>query len=395
MSATPLQQQNSSSPFNDALAIGAPLPHGTLRISRVIAQSNFAIIYTARDESLRREVAIKEFFPLGCRRDDRGHVLPPPLAAAEEFEATRTQFLEEARTLAQFHHPGVVAVHAFFKANNTAYTVMELLAGSTLRRLLEEKGRFSERETIELAHKIGDALEAVHRADLLHRDLKPDNIFMCDDGRLVLLDFGLSTKLELDVYGTRRLDAVARFGTPGYAPPEQYRQSAVQEISGDIYSLGATLYHLLTGAVPPTAPDRAFGTPLDCPSRAVPDVSPALGAALLRAMELEPSARPQSVGEFLQSLDQISALTLTRAAFLSLLRARKQQLENAPHLQQNSARLSTAQSTTKLLNEPEEGDPPADEGCLSIAFLVFLAVWLLAAVVCGAWFFVQYLSMSW
>lgn len=388
------QSQNSLSPFSDALPVGTPLPHGALHISRVIAQSNFAIIYTARDESLQREVAIKEFFPLGCRRDLQGHVLPPTLAAPEEFAATRAQFLEEAQTLAQFHHPGVVAVHAFFEANNTAYTVMELLSGSTLRQLLEEQGRFPEHKVMELAHKLSETLDAVHTAGLLHRDLKPDNIFSCDDGRLVLLDFGLSTKLESDVYGTRRLDTVARFGTPGYAPPEQYRQSAIQDISGDLYSLGATLYHLLTGTVPPTAPDRAFGTRLDCPSRLVSDVSPAFGSALLQAMEIEARERPQTVGEFLELLNQHSALAYSRSVFLMLLHARQRQLESSPKVHQNTVNLHSATSPTQLLTQQTE-ETPEDEGCLSVFFLIFLAIWLLAATICSAWFVVQYLSMSW
>lgn len=394
MSLSPLQPQNPSSPLSDALPIGAALPHGALRISRVVAQSNFAIIYTARDESLQREVIVKEFFPLGCRRDSQGHVLPPTLAAPEEFAATRAQFLEEAQTLAQFHHPGVVAVHAFFEANNTAYTVMELLTGSTLRQLLEEQGRFPEHKVQELAHKIGEALDAVHAAGLLHRDLKPDNIFACDDGRLVLLDFGLSTKLEMDAYGTRRLDAVARFGTPGYAPPEQYRQSTAQDVSGDLYSLGATLYHLLTGAVPPTAPDRAFGTPLDCPSRIVSDVSPAFGSALLRAMEIEARARPQTVREFLHLLKKHTALAHSRSVFLALLHARKQQLESTSGSHQRTTNLQAAANTTQLLSQQNE-EVPEDDGCLLFSFLIFLAIWTLAGVICGAWFLVQYLSMSW
>src|SRR5690606_38598013 len=123
-------------------------------------------------------------------------VLPPPSAPPEEFAKARAQFVEEARVLAQFHHAGVVAVHAFFEANNTAYMAMELLHGSTLRTQLETRGRFSEDEVLVLARKIGQALQAVHDAELLHRDLKPDNIFACDDGRIVLLDFGLSTRLE-------------------------------------------------------------------------------------------------------------------------------------------------------------------------------------------------------
>lgn len=381
----------------DALAPGTALHGGALKIARVLAHSNFAITYAARDEHLRREVAVKEFFPFGCRRDGASlGVLAPAIAPAEDFTAARAQFLEEARMLAQLRHPGVVAVHAFFEANNTVYMVMELLAGSTLREQLERRGRFSQSEVLGLAQKIGATLEAVHDAHLLHRDLKPDNVFACDDGRLVLLDFGLSTRLEADAYGTRRLDSLTRFGTPGYAPPEQYTQGSAQNAAADVYSLGATLYHLLTGNAPPPAPDRAFGEVLEAPSRIVAGVSTPVSHAIMRALRLRPQQRPQSVRAFLSLLNIGTETEAARAAVLGVLRLRIRQLRQLEKFQRTQQVATTQNLQKPATTKTQKLDAKADDsGCLQFAFVAYLMVWLIAAVVCGAWFFVQFVAVNW
>jgi serine/threonine-protein kinase len=385
----------------DALAAGTTLHGGALIIARVLAHSNFAITYAARDEHLRREVAVKEFFPFGCRRDGTLGVLPPAIAPAEDFTSARARFLEEARVLAQFHHPGVVAVHAFFEANNTAYMVMELLDGSTLREQLEARGRFAQDEVLALVQKIGATLEAVHAAHLLHRDLKPDNVFVCKDERIVLLDFGLSTRLEADAYGTRRLDSLTRFGTPGYAPPEQYTQGSTQNAAADVYSLGATLYHLLTGTAPPPAPDRAFGAALEAPARLVAGVSTPISHAIMRAMRLKPQQRPQSVRAFLTLLNIGQETEAARAALLGVLRARVRQLKQLEKSQRTKQLAASQNSQTQNLQNSATvrtqplGAKTDDSGCLQFAFVAYLMLWLLAAVVCGAWFFVQFIAAHW
>lgn len=393
-------QQNS-----DVLAPGTALRHGELTVTQVLAYSNFAVTYVARDEKLQREVAVKEFFPFGCRRDRAGQVVVPPLTPQEEFAAARTQFLEEARVLAQFHHPGVVAVHTFFEAANTAYMVMELLHGDTLRTRLETSGPLGESEILTLARKIGDSLQAVHDAGLLHRDLKPDNIFACRDGRLVLIDFGLSTRLEIDAYGTRQLDSLARFGTPGYAPPEQYTQGATQNAASDVYSLGATLYHLLTGTPPPPAPDRAFGVPLEPPSHLAGGVSDAMQSALLCALQIKPEQRPQSVHEFLALLNSGEGLLVTRITLLTLLQIRREQLllqlqrqmafqHPAPHSLPATA--SPHKPPPHSSNSPQLLSPPDEEtGCMPLLFGLYLVFWLIAIVVCGAWFAIMFFSVKW
>ncbi len=379
----------------DALAPGTALQNGALTITRILATSHFAITYVARDETLQREVAVKEFFPFGSRRAPTGEVVAPPLSSPEEFNTTRAQFLEEARVLAQFHHPGVVGVHNFFQAANTAYMVMELLHGTTLRERLETKGRFNETEVLTLARKIGVALQAVHETGLLHRDIKPDNIFACNDGRLVLLDFGLSARLEVDAYGTRRLDSLIRFGTPGYAPPEQYTQGTTQNTASDVYSLAATLYHLLTGIVPPTATDRAFGTPLEPPSRLITGVSPAMEHTLLRALRLDAGQRPQSVSDFVERLNAGAQLLTARALFLATLQARAQQLQLAQEQRQHSDSTPTTPTHIPPRSQTQQLPPTEEAGCLPLFFGAYIAFWLVAIVICMAWFAIMFFFVRW
>lgn len=367
----------------EALPPGTALHNGTLTIGRVLATSRLSITYVARDETLQREVAVKEFFPFGSRRTPQGQVMPPALTSPQEFTAARTRFLEEARVLARFHHPGVVSVHSFFEAAHTAYMVMELLQGTTLQAQLEKEGPQSEGCVLALTRHVGEALHAVHQAGMLHRDLKPDNIFACDDGRLVLLDFGLSTLLEADALSTRSLDAQIRFGTPGYAPPEQYTLGATQNAASDIYSLAATLYQLLTGLVPPPATDRAFGVPLEAPSRLVSGLSMSTENTLLRALRLNAAGRPQSVPEFLELLDSGARLYNARVQLLSVLNARTRQLQKAP-TQRTDTRIRTQQ-----LPEPEES------GCMPLFFGAYIAVWLVGIVVCLAWLAIMFFFVRW
>src|SRR5262249_55420317 len=153
-------------------------------------------------------------------------------------------FLDEALILAQFQHPSIVQVYASFEENNTAYMVMEYLKGKTLATLLEGRGTIPERDAVGYIQQVGEALEVVHRANLLHRDIKPENIIVTDDRRVVLLDFG--TAREFAAGRTRQMTAML---TEGYAPLEQYTQNARFGACIDVYALGGTLYHLLTGTL--------------------------------------------------------------------------------------------------------------------------------------------------
>jgi len=214
-----------------------------------------------------------------------------------EYVAEKAKFLTEGQRLAQFQHPHIVKVFSLFEENNTAYMVMELLKGKTLLRIIEDHGPLEEAEALAYITQIAEALDVIHSAKLLHRDIKPENIVITEAKRAVLLDFG--TAREFAAGKTRRMTTIL---TTGYAPLEQYGQRARFGVPSDIYSLAATLYHLLTGEIPIQATDRAAGVELPAPSRLNPKVSSKVSGAVLSAMEVRVDRRPQSVGDFLRAL---------------------------------------------------------------------------------------------
>ena len=287
---------NGATHLPDALPDGALLI-GTYAVEGVLGQGGFGITYRCHDQMLDRHVAIKEFFPSGCRREN-SEVWPARGLSDTDYREARAQFLAEARVLARCHHAGIVSVYTAFEANKTAYMVMELLSGKTLAQLITARGgRMKEEEAVEIIERVGDALSFVHDLDLLHRDIKPDNIIVCDDGRVMLIDFGTAREF---VKGQAQGQTVVV--TPGYAPLEQYAKQARRGAFTDIYSLAATLYHLLTGQMPPSASDRAMGVQL----RPVREINPQISASVARAVEsalqMEIAKRPQSVSEFLDLL---------------------------------------------------------------------------------------------
>ena len=281
----------------DALSNGTLLA-GTYAVESVLGQGGFGITYRCHDQMLDRRVAVKEFFPSGCRRSDAEVQASRGLSDAD-FREARAQFLAEARTLARCHHVGIVGVHAAFEANQTAYMVMELLHGQTLAQLLTARGgAMNEAEAVGVIERVGEALQFVHEQNLLHRDIKPDNIIVCDDGRVMLIDFGTARET---IAGQVQGHTVVV--TPGYAPLEQYAKQARRGPFTDIYSLAATLYHLLTGQMPPAASDRAMGVQLRPMREFKPQLSPGVAAAVEAALQMEIARRPQSVREFLELLD--------------------------------------------------------------------------------------------
>ncbi len=282
--------------YSSALPLGTSLHGGRYAVGRVLGQGGFGITYLGSDARARRPVAIKEFFPHGSARHGMD-VQPSGAMTAADYNGARTKFLDEARILSRFHHPGIVDVFDTFDGNNTAYMVMELLRGRSLLKLLEETGPVPEYETVEYATRVGEALEVVHGANLLHRDIKPDNIMLTDDGRVVLIDFG-----NARTFAAGKTGRMTTMLTPGYAPLEQYGQQVRFGPFTDVYALGATLYHLATGQMPADATDRATGAPLTPPHEVNPHVSVGVSEAIVWAMAIRIDERPQTVGAFVSAL---------------------------------------------------------------------------------------------
>ncbi len=241
------------------LPIGCYLQHVTYRIEKVLGQGGFGITYLATDINLQRKVAIKEFFPKDfCDRDDTtSHVTLGTKNTAEFVTRLKEKFLKEARNIAKFDHPNIIRIFAAFEENNTAYYVMEYIEGESLYEKVKRGGPITAGQAVGYIEKVGLALDYVHARRINHLDVKPANIMIRrSDDMPLLIDFGLSKQYDTEGHQT----STTPIGiSHGFAPLEQYKDGGVSEFSPqtDIYSLAASLYYILTGDVPPQAPDLA------------------------------------------------------------------------------------------------------------------------------------------
>ncbi len=275
-------------PSTSALPRGTRLHNGTYALGEVLGQGGFGITYKGGDMALKRYVAIKEYFPAGALRQGRDVVM----ADAVALHRGVAEFLNEARVLGRFQHPGIVGVAGTFEENNTAYMVMEWIEGETLEARIQDKTRLDEWEVTDIGSRLAGALAVVHGAGVLHRDIKPDNVILRRSGGAVLIDFG--TARAFDHSATKMTQIV----TPGYAPLEQYASNAKRGPASDIYALAATLYHALSGTKPVAATDRAADVPLPKLESLRPGLTPLLTDAIMGALAMEFARRPQSAGEF-------------------------------------------------------------------------------------------------
>lgn len=269
------------------------------KIEGVIGQGGFGITYIATDMALGRKVAIKEFFPKDfCNRDgETSHVSVGTAGNKELVERLKEKFLKEARNLAKFNNPYIVRVSNAFKANDTAYYVMDFIDGDNLRDIVKRYGPVPPRQAVEYIEKIGSALVYIHSHRINHLDIKPANIMVRrSDNTPILIDFGLSKNYDSSGQQTSTTPSGI---SHGYAPIEQYDSNGLSEFSPqtDIYSLAATLYYMLTGVTPPQAP-RLGDERLEFPG----SVPPALQRVISKAMSFGRKNRHQSMEEFLAEL---------------------------------------------------------------------------------------------
>ena len=276
---------------------------------RVLGSGGFGITYLGYDHHLDKAVAIKEYLPndLAVRGDNQS-VLPKSTEDTPDYEWGLERFLNEAQTLARFDHRHIIKVHRFFRVHGTGYIVMEYAEGETLSELLQRKGSLTEAELKHILLPILDGLEAVHGADFLHRDIKPKNIVIRDDGSPVLIDFGSARQL---VVGKSR--SVTAIVTPGYAPIEQYSVKGYQGPWTDIYALGAVCYRCLAGEPPDDVTERLREDPLiPASTRCKGKVSAALLGAIDRALQVDGEERPRGVAEWREMLSNKAAVSAYR-----------------------------------------------------------------------------------
>ena len=254
---------------------------GRYRITKLLGKGGMGAVYQAQDLRLGgRLVAVKENF--------------------DTSPEAQAQFQLEATMLANLNHPNLPRViDHFIEPSGKQYLVMDFVEGEDLEQMLARQGRLAESQALLWFGQVCDAVEHMHSQipPIIHRDIKPANVIVTPAGKAMLVDLGIAKVYQ---YGKQTV-AAARAVTPGFSPPEQYG-GAPTDARSDIYSLGATLYCMLTGQVPPEAMDRLGGAPLTPPRQLNPTVSPATEGAIIWAMELDSTSRPQTVGELRQAL---------------------------------------------------------------------------------------------
>lgn len=270
-------------------------------IGNVLGYGGFGVTYIAWDKELESVVCIKEYYPSGIvnRIPGTSKLILFSGSKKKEFEFGLTRFIDEARNTTKFSgHKNIVNVYEYFEENNTAYFVMEYMPGNTLAHYIEENGKISLERSLEIIAEVGKALKDVHESGIIHRDISPDNIMICKDGKVKLFDFGAAR------FSAEEAEVRTIILKPGFAPPEQYDSISEQGPKTDIYALGATLYYMLTGVKPDESTNRKIADVLKEPKEIIKDLPQHINDTILKAMAIEPHLRFESVDEFEKSLNQ-------------------------------------------------------------------------------------------
>ena len=292
------------------LTSGTLLERGKYRIISTLGRGGFGITYLAEQVLARRKVCIKEFFPKDYYKRDEGSDSISILSAGQAATMSRfkEKFLKEAQTIAALDHANIIHILDVFEENNTAYYVMEYVEGESLNEVVKHCGAMAEGEAVEYVSQVASALEYLHQRKIMHLDVKPGNMMLRrKDNRVVLIDFGLSK--HYDEQSGEATSTTPVGVSHGYAPLEQYKQGGVSTFSPetDIYSLGATLYYLLTGQRPPEAASL-INDPLEFPQH----ISATLRSAITAAMSPSSKQRPASVGKFVAMLNKADVTIIER-----------------------------------------------------------------------------------
>ncbi|MBE1532453.1 serine/threonine-protein kinase [Actinomadura algeriensis] len=248
---------------------------GRYRLVRELGRGGMGVVWAARDEVMRRDVAIKE-------------LLLPDGVGDERRRKLVERAVREARAASRLRHPGIVRVHDVLTADDRPWIVMELMSGHGLDTEIRDKVRLPPEQVRAVALAVVRALRAAHAQGVVHRDVKPANVFLCDDGRVVLADFGIAS-LDDEERMTR---TGLPIGTPGYVAPERMRGHGRAEPASDLFSLGVAMYAALTGRAPfrRESAMASFGAVLtDRPDR--PPAPPRLAGLVMGLLEKDPARR--------------------------------------------------------------------------------------------------------
>lgn len=306
------EDQYSICPFCGKEVATKPLVENQLFPGTVLAEryviglaegaGGFGIVYRAWDLKLETIVAVKEFYVsrLMTRAGGYKNIIVSK-KSQQEYEYRKERFLAEARNMAQFgSHRSIPNVFEFFEENNTAYIVMELLTGCTLSEYLEQhNGKIDVDFALLISNEVCNALQSMHEKNIIHRDVAPDNIFICTgkEIRIKLTDFGAA---KLADSTDEVIDIILK---PGYSPVEQYDKSKNIGPWTDIYALGATLYMMLTGVKPDESTNRKIQDNVVAPNQLNPAISENLNNTIMKAMAVEKHLRFKNIPDLLSALN--------------------------------------------------------------------------------------------
>ena len=224
------------------------------RIERVLGAGGFGVTYLAKDINLNTEVVIKEFLPREFSQRQTGNYSIVPFSGVKKdgtYNYLLKKFINEAQILASIKHPNVVKVFSFFKANNTAYFVMDYIEGESLKEFIKRKGKLSEKQIQNIIIPVLEGLSIVHKKHYLHRDIAPDNIYLRKNAMPMLIDFGAAKN------ATRaESSSLAAIVKAGYSAPEQYVSTSEHSPATDLYAVGAVIYTMMSGRIPPESTQR-------------------------------------------------------------------------------------------------------------------------------------------
>jgi serine/threonine protein kinase len=277
----------------------APQAVGPYDLVEKVAEGGMGSVYRARHRETGEVVAIK--------------IMPAHMA---NNQVLVRRFEQEFHTAQKLDHPNVVRAINFGETGGVPYLVMEFVEGESLGQKIQRDGRLSEREAIHIIAQVAQGLHRAHKLNLVHRDIKPDNVMVMPDGTAKLCDLGLVKELETDLNLTRTGRGL---GTPHFMAPEQFRNAKNADLRCDIYGLGATLYMMVTGELPfkSSAPLDAWmkkmHNDLTPPRKVVSGLSERLDWAIRRAMSADPEKRPTSCREFVEDLTGKSTRKLPSA----------------------------------------------------------------------------------
>lgn len=280
------------------------LPRGTRLggkyiVDGEIGRGGFGITYLAYDKRNGKTVAVKEYFPsMLATRTRKKYVIPDCEKNAEQFNIGAEKFFDEAELVRQFNgNPNIVSIYECFYENNTAYFIMEYLDGITVENYIKNYGALDPAQALYIADKLTMALEVLQSANIFHRDISPDNVMICRNGNVKLIDFGAARRF---LSGTNGFTVVMK---TGFSPMEQYSGDAA-DIRSDIYSVGALLYYALTGTVPESPYKRLENDSLFQADAA--NIGAEFPNVIKKAAAIMPAERFKSVRELRNALSQLN-----------------------------------------------------------------------------------------